>query len=174
MTTEAEVAVTAVTALDSEFRRLALLASRGDKNAEAELIKVERRIEEIHRRERRDNAAAAEAQRQEVLAQEQENERGRQAKMDRKAKFVEQREAAFAQIEAATAELAEGVTAALAVDREVWAMALQLEQRPEMRTAARITDFIAWKLGRNGGAGLGDMPAVPTPLRQPLTTARVS
>jgi isochorismate synthase EntC len=166
MTTATEDATnaTAATPYDREFRRLALLAIRGDKAAEAELAKLERKIDDAHRRERRQQAAEMEALRVAQELEERRVEAQCRAKEKQHAQLVAQRTAAFTKIETATVVLAEAVKAALSVDSEVWALALQLGWAPETRTASQITNYIATQLG-SIGAGLSDMP---TPMHSAL------
>ncbi len=159
---------TPTSALDAEYRALALAAAHGDASASKKLLQVEDKIDAIARSERRKAAAEAEGQRVAAVAQEEASQADRQAKLQLHADLLERREAAFVEIEAKTRSLAEVVAYALICDSDVWAAALAVGASPERRVAGRITDFIAAKLGRDG-AGLSDMPSVIAPLRLPLT-----
>jgi len=154
------------------FRELAFRVGQGDSKAEAELSKLEGQIADTERLERRKVAAEAEEHRRAEEAAEKRAQDERKTAERHHAQLVKQRENAFAAIETATASLADAVKSALTVDQETWNAAISLGFPPERRTANRITDFIAWKLGRGVGAGLGDMPAVPPVSRRPLTTPK--
>jgi len=158
--------VMTATALDSEFRRLAHLAGAGDKAAEKQLVKIEARIEDLHRTERRQVAAALEVQRLAGEAAEKTAADARAVDELAHATLLQQREDVFASIEAKTAELAREIVLCLAVDQELWAASLRLGWNPEQRTASRLTNYIASALGRDPGAGLGDMAAVHGILRE--------
>jgi hypothetical protein len=159
--------VTPTSALDSEYRHLALLASQGDGAAGKKLMVLEVKIDDLARAERRKVAAEAEGQRVAEVAQEAASQVERQGKLERHSHFVGQRLDAFKEIEKATAALAREVELALAVDQEIWALALQLEWPVERRTSARIENFILSALGREG-AGLKSLSMVPAGLREPL------
>jgi len=158
---------TPTSALDAEYRALALAASTGDASASKKLMALEDRIDALARSERRKAAAESESQRVTVLAQEAASQVERQAKEARHAYFLEQRLDVFKEIEKETASLALAVALALKVDAECWALALQLGWNPELRTKSRIGAYISTQLGREG-AGLSDMPMVPAGLREPL------
>jgi hypothetical protein len=156
--------VMTATALDSEFRRLAHLAGAGDNAAEKQLVKIEARIEDLHRTERRQVAAALEVQRLAGEAAEKTAADAQLAHEREHAKFLGQREEVFVEIETLTGELAREVALALALDEELWASSLRCGWSPEQRTKSRITDYIATRLGREG-SGL-DMPSIYGPLRE--------
>ncbi len=164
MTTQATDAE-ATSALTAEYQRLALLANNGDAAAAKLLMATEDRIDAMARRERRNAAAAIEVQRLAGEAAEKVTANARAADEQHHATVLEQREAAFAQVEDATGKLANAVQLALAVDAEVWAASMRLGWSPETRTASRITNFVSTALGREG-AGLSDMPSVLAGLRE--------
>ncbi|TAN34815.1 hypothetical protein EPN29_01910 [bacterium] len=153
-----------------KYRELAYRVSQGDSKAEAELSKLEGQIADAERLERRQLAAQAEEHRRAEEAAEKRAAAVRKAKERHHAQLVAKREESFAEIEAATETLAGAVRSALAVDQEIWSLALRLGWSPERRTSNRITNYVGTQLGRLGG-GLGDMPT-PThsSLRGPLTT----
>lgn len=173
MTIKTATDATPTSALDAEYRALALAAAQGDASASKKLMQVEDKIDAMARSERRKVAAEAEGQRVAVLAQEEASHAERQAKEQLHADLLERREAAFVEIEAKTRSLAEVVAYALICDSDVWAAAMQLGYHAETRTKSRITDFIALQLGREG-AGLSDMPSVVVALRQPLAKPKES
>jgi hypothetical protein len=156
--------------LRERFRELAFKVSRGDQKAEAELTQLEAKIADAERLERRKAAAEAEEHRRAQEAADKRAQAERKAQERHHAQLVAKREASFAEIEAATETLAVAVKVALSADADLWAQSLQLGWVPETRTSSRITNYIAWKLGRSE-AGLGDMPA-PThgSLREPLVS----
>jgi hypothetical protein len=158
---------TPTSALSAEFARLALLAAKGDVKAEKALIALEARIADSDRAAKRQEAAEAEGQRLDAIAQEVAAQGERQAKEAKYAAFLKQRTEVFIEIESLTEKLAREVELALAVDAEAWMVALQLGWNPGRRTKSLITDHIAAALGRQG-AGLTDMPMVPAGLREPL------
>lgn len=156
--------------LVAEYNRLALAVSTGDAIAAIKLEKVEAKIEAEARAARRAAGAAEEAERIAAAAAAQAEVDARAARERLHAKFLQQREAAFKEIQDTTAELARAVELALRVDREIWAAALACGYSPETRTSSRITNYIGWQLG-SMGAGLTDMPTpMHSALRKPLTT----
>jgi len=152
-----------------KYRELAFKVSQGDVKAEAELSKLEAQIADTGRQQLRQQAAESEEHRRAEEAAEKRAQAERKAAERHHAQLVQQRENAFAAIETATASLADAVKSALAIDQATWNAAISLGNPPERRTANRITDYIAWRLGRIG-AGLTDMPAVPTVSRGPLVS----
>ena len=145
-----------------EYRRLALLASQGDDEAEKKLLAIEKRIEDHERQQRRHEAAEAEAARVTVEAQEKAAAAERETKEAKHRDLVKQRVEGYRAIEIASEALASAVHSTLEIDAEVWSLALQLGWSPETRTSATITNYIATKLGRLG-AGLSDMPTPTHP-----------
>ncbi len=159
------------TALQDEYKRLSLAISQGaDAKAEAELVKVEARLELITRTEKRRQAA---------LQQEQANEAEatRQASLHAHAKAVADHEVAlasktraFSLVEQVVEELVSAVKLAVLEGNEAHASALRLGFSPGILASSQIATYIAWKLGRDGAdtAGLSDMAPVSPGLRVPL------
>lgn len=172
MTTKTATAiddVTATSALNAEYRRLALLANNGDTAASKKLMAVEDQIDAMARRERRNAAAAIEEQRLAAEAAEESVAAAQAGNELQHAKHLADREVVYAAIEDLTAKLATEVQLALACDEELWASALRCGWRPGTRESSRITNFIATALGREG-AGLSDMATVYGDLRESSLT----
>ncbi len=158
--------------LDAEFQRLSFAVTQGDTVAAVKLAKIEERIEDAQRAERRKVAAAAEHQR--LLA-----EAEKQAEADAHAKAVadyevalEAKTRAFSLVEQVVEELIAAVKLAVLEGNEAHAAALRLGYSPGILASSQIATFIAWKLGRDGEgtAGLSDMAPVFAPMRVNLVT----
>lgn len=157
------------TALDSEFRRLAHLAANGDTIAGIKLQKVEEKIEDLQRAERRRMAADEEAQR---LAVEGERFAAEQARAAAEAAYevaVQTRTRQYALVQSITDELAAAVKLALDAGGEARAAALRLGYAPGRMPRDEITGYISWKLGRDDGAGC-DFPFILSGLRSALVS----
>jgi hypothetical protein len=170
MTTTIETPVTAAipAPLRDRFRELALKAANGDASAEAELTKMEKRIAEHERAERRREAAAVEVTR---LAAEDEREAAKAARQAEESAYASAmlcKRAAYAQVEDMTTELAEVIKAALIAGDAARAAATRLGYSPGRLPSDEIYAYIAVQLGRDGGAGLGDFPFINPGLRAPL------
>jgi hypothetical protein len=167
MTLEPATEPFATTAFHAEYRRLALLAAKGDATAEKELIAIEARIADAERAERRREAADAEANRLAIQAQEQAAAAAKIAAEKHLAKARKTQIAAYGRVQQLTGELAMAVKAALEAGGETRAAALRLGYVPGRLPVDEITGYIAWKLGRDDGAGC-DFPYTLTLLRSPL------
>ncbi len=161
--TEPEATMTA-DELAAAYAAAAYAASQGDTLAAIRLARLEERIDTANRAERREAAAKVEVQRLAVEAAAKATADAQRLNEAEHARFLEQREATFTEIELLTENLAREVALALALDEELWSSSLRCGWSPEQRTKSRITDYIATRLGREG-SGL-DMPSIYGPLRE--------
>lgn len=161
--------VDATSALNAEYRTLALAAAKGDVSASKKLMALEDRQDAMARSERRQAAATLEIQRLAVEAEEKATADAQVGNASRHAGFLAQREVAFASIEARTDDLAREIALALVIDQELWAASLACGWSPEQRTNSRIVNYVSTALGREG-AGLADFGSVYGPLREASLT----
>jgi hypothetical protein len=157
----------------AEFARLALLANKGDADAEEKLIALEAQIADHDRQKRRREAAAEEQQRLSIQAEKDagvEHEAAQEAEL---AKLIKAQLAAYKQIEVATEKLVVAIRQGLAQGAEARSMRLRFGRAAGVLPSNEISRYLFWRLGRDGDqmttvAGLSDMPAVVPQLRQPL------
>ncbi|MHB8689325.1 MAG: hypothetical protein ACYDB4_19390 [Candidatus Dormibacteraceae bacterium] len=166
-TVVAEPEVTDAAELEAEYQRLSYEVSQGNGVSAVKLAKIEERIEDARRKDRRAAAAAAEAARLAADAEAQAKVAERQAQEAAYRSALQAQRTAFDQVEQTIAEAAVAIQAALIAGDEVWSCALRLSHSPGRTAKSLLTDYVGWKLGRDG-AGLSDMPSVLPAFRQPL------
>ena len=158
--------------LDAEYKRLAYAVTQGNTVAAVKLSKIEDRIEDAQRRDRRAAAAAAEATRLAATAEREAARAERQAQESAYQSAITCKTAAYAMVEDLTNELVVAIKAALIAGNEAHSSALRLGYSPGVLASSQITTYISWRLGRDGvdTAGLSDMPPTSPAMRVPLVT----
>lgn len=127
---------------------------------------VEQQIAALHVALERLDLALVEGDRREAEAERQRQEAAKAELAVQHARLSQDREAAFAAVEAHTKALVEVIHQATAVDRGVWNTALQLGWPPETRTVYRISDYIGSQLNL---AGFKEFPLGRGTNRGPLS-----
>ncbi len=162
------------TALQDEFKRLSLAISQGDAKAEAELVKVESRLELITRTEKRRQAALQQEQANEAEATRQASAHAHAQNVAAHEVALAAKARAFSLVEQVVEELVSAVKLAVLEGNEAHASALRLGFSPGILASSQISTFISWRLGRDGEncAGLNDMAPVFPAMRVPLVAPK--
>jgi hypothetical protein len=151
--------------LTAEYGRLSYAVSQGDTIAAIKLERIEAKIEEINRAERRAAAAKLEEVRLTAEAEKQAAEGVRQAEEAAYQSAIVCRTAAYDLVQQVTDELVQAVQSALIAGNEAHACALRISVSPGITPSNAISTYLAWRLGRDGGgevAGLSGMePTFP-------------
>jgi hypothetical protein len=156
--------------LREEFNELAFRVAHGDASAEGELVKVEQRIADAERLQRRREAAELEQQRRQIEADALAEEQRSKADERAHAKAVKARTAAYLRVQQLTDKIVVAVRSAIAAGGEARASALRLDFSPGALPSSEISSYLFWRLGRDGMdcAGLDDCPPIFPQLRKPL------
>jgi hypothetical protein len=154
--------------LRAEYARLALLASQGDEAADKKLLKLERQIAEQERKERRAEAAAAETQRLAIEAEEKPNAERRAADLQARDEALKAETEAFRRIQDCIPELRDAIRSAMKANDEARMAAIRLGFASGSTASLRISNYLFWQLGCDGGAGLTHMLPTRADARLPL------